>query len=49
MLSCICLFDFIPVEAAQVQSLPVLTTLDTKQAEDTPKSLSKSDRAHVVR
>ena len=40
-------FDFIPVELRNRRVCQCDS--DTKQAEDTPSSLSKSDRVHVVR
>ena len=48
MLSCISFFDFIPVELRNRRVCQWMT-LHTKQAEDTPSSLSKSDRIDMVR
>jgi hypothetical protein len=47
MLSCISFFTFIPgsVRTAEFSGRMILYT---KQAEGTPRSLSKSDRVHVV-
>ena len=42
-------FDFISVELHNRKRLRVVTTLFTKQAKHTPKSLLKSDRAYLVR
>jgi hypothetical protein len=48
MLSCISFFNFIRQTCATAE-FARLMILYTKQAQGTPRSLSKSDRVHVVR